>query len=165
MTWVMKSCFITLVLVFLWRVEKGVESCKCMIIDPQKALCDSDVVFRVNVTGRQEIENFGNSYTIKYDLDIIEIFKGPEGTGGVYSSPPCRADLQTDGKEYLITAPVGFFQPSASTVLTLVLIFGFLSLLSPWNGTSLYLTSWISTHACLTEPRILTVQLLLDFCV
>ncbi|CAB1350147.1 unnamed protein product [Coregonus sp. 'balchen'] len=44
MTWSVSSCFITLFVLFLWRVEDIAEACKCSPPHPQQAFCNADVV-------------------------------------------------------------------------------------------------------------------------
>uniref|UniRef100_A0A4W5RI99 Uncharacterized protein n=1 Tax=Hucho hucho TaxID=62062 RepID=A0A4W5RI99_9TELE len=36
-------CFITLVILFLWRVYEITEACTCMIVHPQQAFCNADI--------------------------------------------------------------------------------------------------------------------------
>lgn len=43
MTWSVSSCFITLVVLFLWRIEDIAEACKCAPVHLQQAFCNADV--------------------------------------------------------------------------------------------------------------------------
>lgn len=43
MIWTTNSCFVTLVILFLWRVEEMAEACSCSPAHPQQAFCNSDV--------------------------------------------------------------------------------------------------------------------------
>lgn len=43
MTWTANSCFVTLAILFLWRVEEIAEACSCSPSHPQQAFCSSDV--------------------------------------------------------------------------------------------------------------------------
>ncbi|XP_017280886.1 metalloproteinase inhibitor 2b [Kryptolebias marmoratus] len=109
----MKSCFVTLAVLFLWRVEEVAEACSCAPVHPQQAFCGSDVVFRAKVTGKEEVvignDPFGNPITeIKYVIKLIKLFKGPSSDiDAVYtptSSAMCGVYLEADGiTHYLIT--------------------------------------------------------------
>ncbi|XP_013865491.1 metalloproteinase inhibitor 2 [Austrofundulus limnaeus] len=103
MTLTLKSCFVTLAILFIWQVEEGAEACTCMQSDPQQAICSSDVVIRANIIGREEVVN-GTMKSVKYVIYVIEMFKGPWGIRYVYTSGPCRAYLDNDiGTDYLLT--------------------------------------------------------------
>ncbi|XP_019949708.1 metalloproteinase inhibitor 2b [Paralichthys olivaceus] len=112
MTWTVSSCFVTLAILCLWRVEEGAEACSCSPAHPQQALCSADVVIRAKVVGSQEIEVGNNIYgypitQIKYDIKQLKMFKGPsEAIDAIYtasSSAVCGVNLKTNGEEYLIT--------------------------------------------------------------
>ncbi|KAM7386942.1 hypothetical protein PAMA_009528 [Pampus argenteus] len=109
------SCFVTLVILFLWGVEEIAEACSCSPSHPQQAFCKSDVVIRAKVVGRQEVEVGNNIYgnpirQVKYDIKQIKMFKGPnQEFDAVYTAPisaVCGVTLETNGKEYLITGKV-----------------------------------------------------------
>ncbi|XP_021414671.1 metalloproteinase inhibitor 2 [Oncorhynchus mykiss] len=98
MTWSVSSCFITLVVLFLWRVDDITEACTCMSVHPQRAFCNADVVIRAKVVGVKAVS--GNT---NYDVKQIEMFKGPNQDIHVISTGgPCRAFLEIN-KEYLFT--------------------------------------------------------------
>ncbi|CAB1458972.1 unnamed protein product [Pleuronectes platessa] len=112
MTWTLSSCFVTLAILCLWRVEEGAEACSCSPAHPQQALCSSDVVIRAKVVGSRQIEVGNNIYgypitQIQYDIKQLKMFKGPsEAIEAIYtasSSALCGVNLKTDGEEYLIT--------------------------------------------------------------
>uniref|UniRef100_A0A8C7KH64 Metalloproteinase inhibitor 2 n=1 Tax=Oncorhynchus kisutch TaxID=8019 RepID=A0A8C7KH64_ONCKI len=101
MTWSVSSCFITLVVLFLWRVDEITEACTCMTVHPQRAFCNADVVIRAQVVGVKAVS--GNT---NYDVKQIEMFKGPNQDIHVISTGgPCRAFLGIN-KEYLFTGAV-----------------------------------------------------------
>ncbi|XP_044188016.1 metalloproteinase inhibitor 2b [Thunnus albacares] len=107
------SCFVTLAILFLWRVEEIAEACSCSPAHPQQAFCNSDVVIRAKVVGSQEVDVGNDIYgnpikQIKYDIKQIKMFKGPnQEFDAVYTAPVsavCGVTLETNGKkEYLIT--------------------------------------------------------------
>ncbi|KAM9471705.1 metalloproteinase inhibitor 2-like [Salvelinus alpinus] len=98
MTWSVSSCFITLVVLFLWRVDEIAEACTCMIVHPQRAFCNADVVIRAKVVGVEVVS--GNT---NYDIQQIKMFKGPNrDIHVIFTGGPCRAFLETN-KEYLFT--------------------------------------------------------------
>ncbi|XP_029364257.1 metalloproteinase inhibitor 2-like [Echeneis naucrates] len=108
----MHSCFVTLAILFLWRVEEVAEACSCSPAHPQQTFCSADVVIRAKVVGRQEIDVGNNIYRnpitqIKYDIKQIKMFKGPDmDIDAIYtasSSALCGVNLETNGEEYLIT--------------------------------------------------------------
>ncbi|XP_013879204.1 metalloproteinase inhibitor 2 isoform X1 [Austrofundulus limnaeus] len=107
MTQIMKSCFISLAILFLWRVEAGAEAaviCHCpLMMPPLQALCNSDVVIQAFVIGKKEVDS-GAMKSIKYSVHAIQVFKGPVGgIDAVYSPLGCTAYLQTDWTQYIIT--------------------------------------------------------------
>ncbi|XP_026180994.1 metalloproteinase inhibitor 2b [Mastacembelus armatus] len=111
MTWAVNSCFVTLAILCLWRVEVG-EACSCSPAHPQQAFCSADVVIRAKVVGVQNVEVGNNIYgypitQTKYDIKQIKMFKGPnQDFDAIYtpsSSATCGVTLETNGKEYLIT--------------------------------------------------------------
>ncbi|XP_038843586.1 metalloproteinase inhibitor 2-like [Salvelinus namaycush] len=101
MTWSVSSCFITLVVLFLWRIEDIAEACKCAPVHLQQAFCSADVVIRAKVVGVEVVS--GNT---KYDIQQIKMFKGPDRViHAVFtssSSALCGVTLETN-KEYLFT--------------------------------------------------------------
>lgn len=44
MTWSLSSYFISLVVLFLCRIDDITEACTCMIVHPQQAFCNAAVV-------------------------------------------------------------------------------------------------------------------------
>ncbi|XP_037544316.1 metalloproteinase inhibitor 2-like [Nematolebias whitei] len=112
MTLMMKSCFLSLTILFLWRVADVAEACKCIPVNIQQGYCRSDVVFSARVTGKEVINTgngpLGNSFkNIKYDIQVTKVYKGPDfNIDAVYtssSSATCGATLDTGDKLYLIT--------------------------------------------------------------
>ncbi|CAB1350145.1 unnamed protein product [Coregonus sp. 'balchen'] len=61
MTWSVSSCFITLVVLFLWRVEDIAEACRCAPVHLQQAFCSADVV----VSSLWSFCSFGGSKTLQ----------------------------------------------------------------------------------------------------
>ncbi|XP_028268756.1 metalloproteinase inhibitor 2b [Parambassis ranga] len=116
MTWTMNSCFVTLAVLFLWRVEDMAEACSCSPAHPQEAFCSSDVVIRAKAVGWQEVDAGNDVYgnpikRIKYDIKQMKMFKGPsQDIDAIYTAPSsamCGVTLETNGKkEYLITGKV-----------------------------------------------------------
>ncbi|XP_013882978.1 metalloproteinase inhibitor 2 [Austrofundulus limnaeus] len=103
MTQMMKSYFITLAILFLLRVEAGAEGvCQCpLTMPPLQALCESEAVIKLYVTGKEEVDN---GAMIKYNVHAFEVYKGPDGRiDAVYSPLECTADLQTNLALYIIT--------------------------------------------------------------
>ncbi|KAF7667972.1 hypothetical protein LDENG_00038580 [Lucifuga dentata] len=113
MSWTVNSCFVTLAILFVWRVEEIAEACSCSPAHPQQAFCSADVVIRAKVVGGEEVDAGNDIYgnpikRIKYDIKQIKMFKGPEkDVEAVYTAPSsavCGVTLETNGrKEYLIT--------------------------------------------------------------
>lgn len=113
MSWTMNRCFVTLAILFLWRVEEMSEACSCSPAHPQQAFCNSDVVIRAKVVGTEEVDAGNDIYgnpikRIKYDIKQLKMFKGPsQDVDAVYTAPTsamCGVTLETHGKnEYLIT--------------------------------------------------------------
>ncbi|XP_037544951.1 metalloproteinase inhibitor 2-like [Nematolebias whitei] len=112
MTLMMKSCFVSLTILFLWQVEDVAEACKCLPVNIQQGFCRSDVVFSARVTGKEVVDigngPLGNSFkSIKYDIQVTKVFKGPGlRLDAVYtssSSASCGVTLDTGDKLYLIT--------------------------------------------------------------
>ncbi|XP_038839905.1 metalloproteinase inhibitor 2-like [Salvelinus namaycush] len=101
MTRYVSSCFITLFVLFLWRVEDIADACRCSPPHPQQAFCDADIVIRAKVVGKKALSN-----EIKYDVQQIKMFKGPDRViHAVFtssSSASCGVTLETN-KEYLFT--------------------------------------------------------------
>ncbi|XP_061567710.1 metalloproteinase inhibitor 2b [Cololabis saira] len=116
MTWTMNSCFVTVAILFLWRVEEMAEACSCSPAHPQQAFCNSDVVIRARVVGVQEVDAGNDIYghpikRIKYDIKQIKMFKGPtHDIDAVYTAPSsavCGVTLDYNGrKEYLIAGKI-----------------------------------------------------------
>lgn len=113
MTWTVSSCYITLVLLFLWRVEEIAEACSCSPAHPQQAFCNADVVIRAKVVAGEEVDSGNDIYgnpikRIKYDIKQIKMFKGPNrDIDAIFTAPSsavCGVTLETNGKkEYLFT--------------------------------------------------------------
>ncbi|XP_037544953.1 metalloproteinase inhibitor 2 [Nematolebias whitei] len=110
MTLIMKSCFLSLTILFLWQVADGAEACKCTPVKIQQAYCRSDVVIKAVVSGSQMVEagndTSGNAIkNIEYDIRVTEVYKGPRDIDAVYTSPSdsCGATLDTGNKLYFIT--------------------------------------------------------------
>ncbi|XP_055754545.1 metalloproteinase inhibitor 2-like [Salvelinus fontinalis] len=101
MTWSVSSCFITLVVLFLWRIEDIAEACKCAPVHLQQAFCSADVVIRAKVVGVEVVS--GNT---KYDIQQIKMFKGPDrvirAVFTTSSSASCGVTLDIN-KAYLFT--------------------------------------------------------------
>ncbi|XP_055754543.1 metalloproteinase inhibitor 2-like [Salvelinus fontinalis] len=101
MTRYVSSCFFTLFVLFLWRVEDIADACKCSPQHPQQAFCDADIVIRAKVVGKKALSN-----EIKYDVQQIKMFKCPNQViHAIYtaSSPAaCGVTLEIN-KEYLFT--------------------------------------------------------------
>uniref|UniRef100_A0A8C7KHK8 Metalloproteinase inhibitor 2 n=1 Tax=Oncorhynchus kisutch TaxID=8019 RepID=A0A8C7KHK8_ONCKI len=68
MTRYVSSCFITLVVLFLWRVEDIADACRCFPQHPQQAFCNAEVVIRAKVVGKEAVPN-----AIKYDIQQIKV--------------------------------------------------------------------------------------------
>ncbi|KAM8824738.1 metalloproteinase inhibitor 2b [Synchiropus picturatus] len=131
-----RSCFVTLVLLFLWRVEDLAQACLCAPVHPQHAFCHSDVVIRAKVMGAQDVDVgndiYGNAIKwIKYDIKQTKMFKGPSEVYDAIYTPPisalCGVTLET-GKEYLITGKL-----EADGKLHVILC----DYVKPWENVSL----------------------------
>ncbi|XP_042360664.1 metalloproteinase inhibitor 2b [Plectropomus leopardus] len=136
MSWTVNSCFVTLAILFLWRVEEVAEACSCSPSHPQQAVCNADVVIRAKVTGKQEddVGNdiYGNSIKqIKYDIEQIKMFKGStQDIDAIYTAPSpsvCGVTLETNSTEYLIT---GKLKTDGKVHITLC------HLIQPWDALS-----------------------------
>ncbi|KAM6913765.1 metalloproteinase inhibitor 2-like [Lycodopsis pacificus] len=136
MTWTANSCLVTLAILFLWRVEEIAEACSCAPAHPQQAFCNSDVVIRAKVVGREEVDVGNDIYgnpikRIKYDIKQIKMFKGPtEDIDAIYtasSSAVCGVSLENNDKEYLIT---GKLEADETMHITLC------DFLEPWEDLS-----------------------------
>lgn len=136
MSWTAHSCFVTLAILFLWRVEEIAEACSCFPVHPQEAYCNSDVVIRAKVVGVQEIEVGNNIYgspitRIQYDIKQLKMFKGPEQEiDAIYTAPfssLCGVTLETNSKEYLIT---GRLESDGKVHVTLC------NFIKPWDDMS-----------------------------
>ncbi|XP_071250699.1 metalloproteinase inhibitor 2-like [Salvelinus alpinus] len=101
MTRYVSSCFITLFVLFLWRVEDIADACRCSPPHPQQAFCDADIVIRAKVVGKKALSN-----EIKYDIQQIKMFKGPDrvihAVFTTSSSASCGVTLEIN-KAYLFT--------------------------------------------------------------
>ncbi|XP_013879201.1 metalloproteinase inhibitor 2 [Austrofundulus limnaeus] len=105
MTWIMKSFFITLAVLFLWRVEEGAEACTCLNISPQQNICRSGFVIRASITGSEEVGS-GTMSSTKYNIYPFQVFRGPK-IDAIYTSGPCRAFMNNAiGQDYLLTGQV-----------------------------------------------------------
>lgn len=112
MSWTVSS-WITIVLLFLWRVEDIAEACSCSPAHPQQAYCNGDVVIRAKVIAGKEFDSgndiYGNAIRrMKYDIKQIKMFKGPNREiDAVFTAPTsamCGVTLEANGKkEYLFT--------------------------------------------------------------
>ncbi|XP_005744377.1 metalloproteinase inhibitor 2b [Pundamilia nyererei] len=135
MTWTMKRCFVTLAILCLWRVQQLAEACSCSPRHPQQVFCNSDVVIRAKVVGKQEVDVGNDVYgdsikRLKYDIKQIKMFKGPSNAIDAFytarSSAMCGVSLETDGrKEYLIT---GMLEADGTMHVTLCGLF------EPWDN-------------------------------
>ncbi|XP_023995558.1 metalloproteinase inhibitor 2-like [Salvelinus sp. IW2-2015] len=100
MTRYVSSCFITLLVLFLWRVEASQRLADAPSASSQ-AFCDADIVIRAKVVGKKALSN-----EIKYDIQQIKMFKCPNQViHAIYtaSSPAaCGVTLEIN-KEYLFT--------------------------------------------------------------
>lgn len=133
----MNRCFVTLAILFLWRVEEMAEACSCSPAHPQQAFCNSDVVIRAKVVGEQEVDAgndvYGNTIKrLKYDIKQMKMFKGPSQViDAIYTAPSsamCGVSLETNGrKEYLIT---GKLEADGTMHVTLC------DLIEPWEAMS-----------------------------
>ncbi|KAM3863544.1 metalloproteinase inhibitor 2-like [Diretmus argenteus] len=113
MTWTVSSCFVTLAILFLWRVEEIADACSCSPAHPQLAYCNAEVVIRAKVVGVGEVDAGNDIYgnpikRVKYDIKQVKMFKGPDrDIDAVYTAPSsamCGVTLETNGKnEYLFT--------------------------------------------------------------
>ncbi|XP_031669680.1 metalloproteinase inhibitor 2-like [Oncorhynchus kisutch] len=101
MTVSVSSCFITLVVLFLWRIEDIAEACRCAPVHLQQAFCNADVVIRAKVVGVEVA-----SLDTKYDIQQLKMFKGPDRViHAIFtssSSASCGVTLEIN-KEYLFT--------------------------------------------------------------
>ncbi|KAM9346376.1 metalloproteinase inhibitor 2b [Symphorus nematophorus] len=136
MSWTANSCFVTLAILFLWRVEEIAEACSCSPAHPQQAFCNSDVVIRAKLVGEQEIDVGNDIYgnpikRIKYDIKQIKMFKGPnQDIDAIYTAPSsavCGVTLETNGKEYLVT---GKLEADGTMHITLC------DFIVPWEDTT-----------------------------
>ncbi|XP_029294134.1 metalloproteinase inhibitor 2b [Cottoperca gobio] len=136
MIWTANGCFVTLAILFLWRVEEIAEACSCSPAHPQQAFCNSDVVIRAKVVGEQEVDVGNDIYgnpikRIKYDIKQMKMFKGPANDiDAIYTAPTsavCGVNLENNGKEYLIT---GKLETDGTMHITLC------DFLEPWDALS-----------------------------
>ncbi|XP_052375591.1 metalloproteinase inhibitor 2-like isoform X2 [Oncorhynchus keta] len=101
MTVSVSSCFITLVVLFLWRIEDIAEACRCAPVHLQQAFCNADVVIRAKVVGVGVV-----SRDTKYDIQQIKMFKCPDQViHAIFTAPsPAACGVTLDlNKEYLFT--------------------------------------------------------------
>ncbi|XP_068193504.1 metalloproteinase inhibitor 2-like [Antennarius striatus] len=136
MTWTTNSCFVTLAVLFVWRVEEIAQACSCSLAHPQQAFCNSDVVIRARLIGEVEVDVGNDIYgnpikRIKYDIKQIKMFKGPsQDIDAIYTAPSsavCGVSLDTNGKEFLIT---GKLEADGTMHVTLC------DFIQPWESTS-----------------------------
>ncbi|KAK0137724.1 Metalloproteinase inhibitor 2 [Merluccius polli] len=116
MTWIGSGCFVTLAILFIWRVADLAEACSCAPKHPQQAFCDSDVVIRAKVLAANKVDVGNDVYgnptkLLKYDIELVTMFKGPsEKIDAIYTPPIsalCGLNLEVEGQmEYLITGKV-----------------------------------------------------------
>ncbi|XP_013865490.1 metalloproteinase inhibitor 2 [Austrofundulus limnaeus] len=136
----MSSCFITLAILFVWRVQEVAEACTCSSPpDPHQALCRSDVVIRAKVTERLEVDH-GASKDVKYNIIVIKKFKGPSrDIDAIYTplfSSLCGVTLIT-GEQYLIA---GWLKPDGTVnVITC-------NLVQPWEDLSAKLLKMVEDY-------------------
>uniref|UniRef100_A0A8K9VCY6 Metalloproteinase inhibitor 2 n=1 Tax=Oncorhynchus mykiss TaxID=8022 RepID=A0A8K9VCY6_ONCMY len=99
MTRYVSSCFITLVVLFLWRVEDIADACSCLPQHPQQAFCNAEIVIRAKVVGKKAVSN-----AIKYDIEQIKMFKGCDQViHAIFTyTTSCSVTLEIN-KEYLFT--------------------------------------------------------------
>ncbi|XP_038842416.1 metalloproteinase inhibitor 2-like [Salvelinus namaycush] len=99
MTRYVSSCFITLLVLFLWRVEDIAEACICRPQHPQQAFCNAEVVIRAKVVGKKALSN-----DIKNDIQQIKMFKGCDQViHAIFTdTTSCSVTLEIN-KEYLFT--------------------------------------------------------------
>ncbi|XP_014058104.1 metalloproteinase inhibitor 2 [Salmo salar] len=99
MTRYVSSCFFTLFVLFLWRVEDIAEACRCLPQHPQQAFCDAEIVIRAKVVGKKAVSN-----NIKYDIQQIKMFKGCDQViHAIFTdTTSCGVTLEIN-KEYLFT--------------------------------------------------------------
>lgn len=130
------SVVVTLVILFLWRVEKLAEACSCSPAHPQQAFCSSDVVIRARVVSSQVIDAgndiYGNAIKrVQYDVKTIKTFKGPnQNLDMIYTAPTsavCGVTLETNSQEYLIA---GRLETDGTMHITLC------DFIEPWDNLS-----------------------------
>ncbi|XP_034751059.1 metalloproteinase inhibitor 2-like [Etheostoma cragini] len=136
MTWTANSFFVTLAILFLWRVEEIAEACSCSPVHPQQAFCNSDVVIRAKVVGVQLVDVGNDIYgnpiqRIKHDIKQIKMFKGTTPViDAIYTAPSsavCGVTLENNGMEYLIT---GKLETDGTMHITLC------DFIEPWEAMS-----------------------------
>uniref|UniRef100_A0A8C7J0T5 Metalloproteinase inhibitor 2 n=1 Tax=Oncorhynchus kisutch TaxID=8019 RepID=A0A8C7J0T5_ONCKI len=103
MTWSVSSCFITLVVLFLWRVDEITEACTCMTVHPQQAFCNADVGKAIKTFLTSVVSLHMLVGCLLHRVNAHHMFKGPNQDIHVISTGgPCRAFLGIN-KEYLFT--------------------------------------------------------------
>ncbi|XP_061702017.1 metalloproteinase inhibitor 2-like [Syngnathoides biaculeatus] len=105
MSWLLNRFMLPLVLLFCRGLqENGAQACTCLLLHPQQVFCQVDVVIKAKVVSTTAD---GGLNPIKYDIQQIKNFKGPEKVfAAVYtasSSAACGITL-TNGVEYLLMA-------------------------------------------------------------
>lgn len=136
MSWTANSCFVTVAILFLWRVQEIAEACSCSPAHPQQAFCNSDVVIRARVVSQEQVDAGNDVYgnpirRIKYGIKQIKMFKGPDqDIEAIYTAPSsaqCGVTLETNGKDYLIT---GKLEADGTVHITLC------NFIMAWESTS-----------------------------
>ncbi|XP_034047143.1 metalloproteinase inhibitor 2-like [Thalassophryne amazonica] len=80
MSWTVKTCFVTLIILFLWRDGEVAEACTCVLKHPQQHFCDADVVIRATVGKHEEVHDENGPFGInlkKYKITQIQLYKAP----------------------------------------------------------------------------------------
>lgn len=107
MTWTVNSCFVTLAILFLWRVEEIAEACSCSPAHPQQAFCSADVGKLHSLTKMHDYSN----YLFDYWMSTVHIFipfnretvnverEGGGGVGGALQTCPHSYVYNYRGRE------------------------------------------------------------------
>ncbi|XP_037544954.1 metalloproteinase inhibitor 2 [Nematolebias whitei] len=108
MTLMMKTCFFSLAILFLWQVQDGAEACSCVNIPPEQVFCRADMVFRATVRGRRLVDTGnGPMKSVRYDVQVTKLFKGSSRHfDAVYTSSSvgaCGATLNVGEQPYVLT--------------------------------------------------------------
>uniref|UniRef100_A0A8K9WPQ6 Metalloproteinase inhibitor 2 n=1 Tax=Oncorhynchus mykiss TaxID=8022 RepID=A0A8K9WPQ6_ONCMY len=141
MTRYVSSCFITLVVLFLWRVEDIADACRCLPQHPQQAFCNAEIVIRAKVVGKKAVSN-----AIKYDIEQIKMFKGCDQViHAIFTyTTSCSMTLEIN-KEYLFTGAVLTTLPKFNSQHWLTL-----SVLRPQQRSALHLSACSALTFCLS---------------